>query len=56
MLDYLTDAGKADEFVLLSAVLGLSVFVDENANPRDDLAADGNVQGLSAHPMRQGAL
>jgi protocatechuate 3,4-dioxygenase beta subunit len=44
-LAFLTDVGRADEFILLSDVLGLSVFVDERANPSDEKATVGNVQG-----------
>lgn len=45
VLAFLTEVGKADEFILLSDVLGLSVFVDEYANPTDEIATTGNVQG-----------
>ena len=44
-LAFLTDVGKAHEFILLSDVLGLSVFVDERAQPSDERATPGNVQG-----------
>ena len=44
-LAFLTDVGKADEFILLSDVLGLSVFVDERAHPSDELTTASNVQG-----------
>jgi protocatechuate 3,4-dioxygenase beta subunit len=44
-LEFLTEVGKADEFILLSDVLGLSVFVDERAHPGDDATTASNVQG-----------
>jgi catechol 1,2-dioxygenase len=44
-LAFLTDVGRADEFILLSDVLGLSVFVDEHAHPGDGATTPGNVQG-----------
>jgi protocatechuate 3,4-dioxygenase beta subunit len=44
-LAFLTDVGRADEFILLSDVLGLSVFVDERAHPSDDATTASNVQG-----------
>src|SRR5882672_5373827 len=44
-LAFLTDVGKADEFILLSDVLGLSVFVDEHAHPSDEVTTASNVQG-----------
>jgi protocatechuate 3,4-dioxygenase beta subunit len=44
-LAFLSDVGKADEFILLSDVLGLSVFVDERAHPSDELTTASNVQG-----------
>jgi protocatechuate 3,4-dioxygenase beta subunit len=44
-LAFLTDVGKADEFILLSDVLGLSVFVDERVNPSDEETTASNVQG-----------
>jgi protocatechuate 3,4-dioxygenase beta subunit len=44
-LGFLTDVGKADEFILLSDVLGLSVFVDGRAHPRDEGTTASNVQG-----------
>jgi catechol 1,2-dioxygenase len=44
-LAFLTDVGRADEFILLSDVLGLSVFVDERTHPSDDAATASNVQG-----------
>ena len=44
-LAFLTDVGKADEFILLSDVLGLSVFVDERSHPNDDVTTVSNVQG-----------
>jgi catechol 1,2-dioxygenase len=44
-LAYLTDVGRHDEFVLLSDVLGLSVFVDGITHDRDDGVTAHNVQG-----------
>lgn len=44
-LGFLTDVGKADEFILLSDVLGLSVFVDEHNHPSGEIATTSNVQG-----------
>lgn len=44
-LAFLTDVGKADEFILLSDVLGMSVFVDERAHPSDGATTASNVQG-----------
>ena len=44
-LAFLTDVGRADEFILLSDVLGLSVFVNERAHPSDDATTASNVQG-----------
>lgn len=44
-LAFLTDVGTADEFILLSDVLGLSVFVDERAHPSDETTTASNVQG-----------
>jgi protocatechuate 3,4-dioxygenase beta subunit len=44
-LAFLTDVGRADEFILFSDVLGLSVFVDERSHPSDDATTASNVQG-----------
>jgi protocatechuate 3,4-dioxygenase beta subunit len=44
-LAFLTDVGRADEFILLSDVLGLSVFVDQRAHPSDGSTPASNVQG-----------
>ncbi|MGZ5301783.1 MAG: dioxygenase family protein, partial [Actinomycetota bacterium] len=44
-LAFLTDVGRADEFILLSDVLGLSVFVDERSQPSDEATTASNVQG-----------
>jgi protocatechuate 3,4-dioxygenase beta subunit len=44
-LAFLNDVGRADEFILLSDVLGLSVFVDERSHPSDDATTASNVQG-----------
>jgi protocatechuate 3,4-dioxygenase beta subunit len=44
-LAFLTDVGKADEFILLSDVLGLSVFVDGRAHPSDNVTTASNVEG-----------
>jgi protocatechuate 3,4-dioxygenase beta subunit len=44
-LVFLTEVGKADEFVLLSDVLGLSVFVNERSHPSSDTSTASNVQG-----------
>jgi protocatechuate 3,4-dioxygenase beta subunit len=44
-LTFLNDVGKAGEFILLSDVLGLSVFVDQRAHPSDGSTTPSNVQG-----------
>jgi hydroxyquinol 1,2-dioxygenase len=44
-LAFLNDVGRADEFILLSDVLGLSVFVDERAHLGDGATTASNVQG-----------
>lgn len=46
-LNFLTEVGKQDEFILLSDVLGLSVYVNEltHGDHRHDHATDYNVEG-----------
>jgi protocatechuate 3,4-dioxygenase beta subunit len=44
-LAFLTEVGKADEFVLLSDVLGLSVFVNDLLHPSGGTTTASNVQG-----------
>ena len=55
-LAFLTEVGKADEFVLLSDVMGLSVFVNERSHPSGGTSTASNVQGpfyLPDAPMLQ---
>ena len=44
-LAFLTEVGKADEFILLSDVLGLSVFVNDRAQSLGTSATASNVMG-----------
>jgi protocatechuate 3,4-dioxygenase beta subunit len=45
VLAFLTEVGRTDEFILLSDVLGLSVFLDERTHPAGSHATPSNVQG-----------
>jgi catechol 1,2-dioxygenase len=44
-LDYLTEVGKRDEFILLSDVNGLSVLVDDVTHAGEELGTPSNVLG-----------